>query len=123
MLISREMRPAIAVGLFLTQPVEIAVASMPEGIDPDEFLLKYGGAGFEQMVANATDALAYKWKQLQARLSGSGDSLTGRQKAVEEYLALLADSRRGTNDPLRWGAALSRVSRLTDIPVKVKTQL
>src|SRR5207237_8446377 len=34
------------VGLFLTQPVEIAIASMPEGIDPDEYLLRYGAAGF-----------------------------------------------------------------------------
>jgi len=108
-----------AVGLFLTQPVEIAIASMPEGIDPDEYLLKYGAAGFEQMVAEAADALAFKWKQLQSRLIDSGDSLTERQKAVEEYLELLAGSRgAGPIDPLRWGAALSRVSRLTDIPVE-----
>ncbi len=108
-----------AVGLFLTQPVEIAIASMPEGIDPDEFLLTHGAAGFEQMVADATDALAYKWKQLQSRLIDSGDSLTGRQKAIEEYLELLAGSRgAGPIDPLRWGAALARVSRLTDIPVE-----
>ena len=106
-----------AVGLFLTQPVEIVIASMPPDVDPDEFLLEHGAAGFEQMLAGATDALAYKWKQLSRRFNESGNNLTGQQKAVEEYLKTLADARgSGPVDSLRWGQALSRVSRLTEIP-------
>jgi DNA primase len=107
-----------AVGLFLTQPVDIAIASMPEGVDPDEYLLEHGAAGFEQVISGATDALLYKWKQLVRRFNDSGDSLTGQQKAVEEYMQMLAGARgSGPVDAIRWGRALAQVSRLTEIPV------
>jgi DNA primase len=108
-----------AVGLFLTQPVEIAIAAMPPEVDPDEYLLEHGAAGFEQVISGSTDALSYKWKQLQKRMSDSGDSLTAQQKAVEQYLEVLSAARgSGPVDALRWGSALARVSRLTDIPVE-----
>jgi DNA primase catalytic core len=106
-----------AVGLFLTQPVEIAIASMPADVDPDEFLLEHGAAGFDKMLAEAADALTYKWKQLARRFNDSGNNLTGQQKAVEEYLRMLADARgSGPVDAARWHMALARVSRLTEIP-------
>lgn len=108
-----------AVGLFLTQPVEIAIASMPADVDPDEYLLEHGADGFYKMLAGASDALSYKWKQLARRFDESGNNLTGQQKAVEEYLKTLADARgTGPVDSLRWGQALSRVGRLTGIPVE-----
>ncbi len=107
-----------AVGLFLTQEVDIAVAAMPEGVDPDEFLLAHGPEGFNQMIAAASDALLYKWKGLLKRFNASGDSLTGQQKAVEEYLEVLAAARgSGPVDGIRWGRALAQVARLTEIPV------
>lgn len=106
-----------AVELFLTQPVEIAIASMPHDIDPDEYLLKNGADAFQAIVDGATDALSYKWKQLVRQFNQSGNDLTGQQKATEAYLQVLASARgAGPVDALRWGAALARVSRLTDIP-------
>lgn len=107
-----------AVELFLTQPVEILIASMPAGVDPDEFLMEHGASEFEQLFDKAQDALSYTWRQLQQRLAGDG-SLTSQQKAVEEYLAMLAGARgSGPVDSLRWGAILARVSRQTDIPME-----
>ena len=107
-----------AVGLFLTQEVDIAVASMPQGVDPDEFLLAQGAAKFNEVIAAAADALVFKWKQLLRRFNASGESLTGQQKAVEEYLELLSAARgSATVDSIRWGRALAQVSRLTEIPV------
>lgn len=106
-----------AVNLFLTQPIEIAIASLPTGVDPDEYLLAHGREGFEQQMTLATDALTFKWKQLARRYETQND-LTAQQKAVGEYLELLASARgSGPVDSLRWGAALSRVSRLIEIPV------
>jgi DNA primase len=107
-----------AVELFLTQPVEIAIASLPDGVDPDEFLLKHGAEEFNKLVGSAADALAYKWKQLEKQVKSS-DAITDRQQAVEQYLATLAEARgSGPVDSIRWGAALARVSRLTEIPVE-----
>ena len=106
-----------AVELFLTKPIEIAIASMPEGVDPDEYLLEHGADGFTKVLAGASDALTFKWKQLNRDFHETGD-LTAQQKAVKEYLDLLASARgTGPVDSIRWGQALSRVSRLTDIPV------
>jgi DNA primase len=108
-----------AVELFLTQPVEVAIASMPDGKDPDEFVLEYGAEGFTKLLDGAQDALSYKWKQLAREFSASQDNLTGQQGAIEAYLKLLAGARGlGPIDQLRWGMALARVSRLTQIPVE-----
>ena len=106
-----------AVGLFLTQEVDIAVASMPDGVDPDEYLLANGTESFNRLIDASADALLYKWKQLLRRFNANGDSLTGQQKAVEEYLEVLAKARgSGPVDAIRWGMALAQVSRLTKIP-------
>src|SRR6185295_16320027 len=74
-----------AVELFLTQPVEIAIASMPDGVDPDEYLMQHGVDAFERLLTEAQDALAYKWKQL-VREFEAKDDLTGQQKAIQRYL-------------------------------------
>ena len=105
------------VQLFLTQPIEIAVASIPDGLDPDEFLLRDGLEGFDRLLKDASDALSYAWKQLRRKFVTSEGDLTGQQKAVQEYLELLGSARgSGPVDGLRWGSALVRVSRLTQIP-------
>jgi DNA primase len=112
-----------SVGLFLTQPVEIAIASIPSGQDPDEFILEHGPEAFQALVDGAVDALAYKWKQLVTEFDASAENLTGQQRAIEAYLNLLASARgSGPVDALRWGSALARVNRLTDIPVEELTR-
>jgi len=106
------------VELFLTQPVEIAIASLPSGVDPDEYLLAHGKEAFAKVLAEAVDILAFKWKQLSRQYASKTRDMTGQQAAVEKYLKLLADARgSGPVDPLRWGAALTQVSRLTEMPV------
>jgi DNA primase len=108
-----------AVELFLSQPVEIAIASMPDGVDPDEFLLAHGLPAFEALLQNAQDALSYKWKQLVRQFNANGDDMTGQTKAVQQYMEVLAGARgSGSVDSLRWGQALARVSRLTEIAVE-----
>jgi DNA primase len=108
-----------AVELFLTQDVEIAIASMPDGVDPDEYLIQHGAEAFEnQVIGQARDVLSFKWSQMMRQFKSSGDDLTGQQNAVKSYLELLSSARKsGPVDPLRWGATLARVSRLTEIPV------
>lgn len=108
-----------SVELFLTKDVEIAIASLPEGVDPDEYVMQNGAAAFDQMIAGAPDVLSYKWSQLSRNFRESGD-LTSQQKAVGTYLDLLAAARSGgTIDSIRWHGVLSRVSRLTEMPLDV----
>ena len=109
-----------AVSLFLTQPVEIAIADLGQDLDPDEYLLKYGLDAFEKLIRSAPEALAYKWKGLVRQFAGEdGTNLTGQQKAVETYLELIHQARQsGPVDPIRWGLVLSQVGKLTGIPAE-----
>ncbi len=107
-----------ALQLFLTQPIEIGIATLPGGMDPDEYLLEHGLEAFDAMLKNAEDALNFQWRQLFKKLSASENDLTARSKAVESYLEQLAAARSGGPvDPIRWGSILSRVSKFTEIPV------
>lgn len=110
-----------AVELFLTANIEIAIATLPDELDPDEFLLRDGKEAFDSLLKTAEDALAFKWKLLQRQLRAAGESLTGEQKAVEAYLSLIASARGGPGaggvDPIRWGAALTRIESHTGIPI------
>ncbi|MGN6625878.1 MAG: DNA primase [Tepidisphaeraceae bacterium] len=106
-----------ALELFLTQPIDIAIATLPDGVDPDEYLLQHGQAGFDALLQGAEDALSFQWRQLFRKLAANENDLTGRAKAVESYLERLAKARAGGPvDPIRWGAILARVAKFTDIP-------
>src|SRR5690606_16773371 len=54
-----------AVNLYLTQPIEIGIATMPKGVDPDEFLIREGAEAFKAVLDDSIDALEFKWHQLQ----------------------------------------------------------
>jgi len=107
-----------SVELYLTKDVEIGIASLPDGVDPDEYLMQNGAAGFEKVISEARDVLSYTWSSMAKRFADAKDDLTGQQKAVETYLSLLGSARdAGPVDDMRWGAILARVSRLTDISI------
>lgn len=107
-----------SIELFLAQPIEIAIATLPEGLDPDEFLLRDGLAAFDTLLKTAEDALTFKWQMLEREVAAAGHSLVAQQKAVESFLALVASGAAGGSiNELRWGQVLRRVERLTGIPI------
>ncbi len=104
-----------SVELFLSEPVEVAVAELPAGTDPDEFLLKHGADAFRKIVDAAADALTYQWRQLQTH---AGGGVTAVQQATEAYLKVLDEARRSAGsaiDSMRWGAILTRVAKHTGL--------
>jgi DNA primase len=108
------------VELFLSADVQIAVATMPQGMDPDEFLLKHGAAEFDKLLSDAPDALSHVWKQMIRQFLATEDNVTNQQKAAEKYLDLLG-AARGTRaiDSLRWGSIIADASKKTKIPADV----
>ena len=104
-----------SVELFLRESVEVAVAELPAGVDPDEFLQEHGKEAFEQRIDKAADALTFYWRQMHRQFDGA--TVTGREKALGEYLQTVADARdeAGTVDPARWGAILLRIEKNTGI--------
>jgi DNA primase len=113
------------VSLFLTQPVEIAIASLPPDVDPDEYLLKEGAESFNKLIAAAPDALTYKTKLFDREYQRSAGDMTAQQRATDRFIEALASAKGSAPiDAMRWHAALSRVSKISEIPlVEVKRRL
>ncbi len=104
--------------LFLTQPIEIAIATLPEGKDPDEVLMEVGKPGFEAILQRATPALEYLWDRLYRQYATGGNDLTGQAKTIDEFLTRLSSVNLETVDSMRLNAAMVRASKLTQIPVE-----
>lgn len=109
-----------SIELFLSQPIEIAIATLPAGTDPDEFLLKHGTTAFDELLQRAVDALTFKWRLLERQVRDAPDNLTARQSVVDDFLRLILQGRETTAvDPIRWGQVLRRVERLTEVPLNL----
>lgn len=105
-----------SVELFLREPVEIAVAQLPEGKDPDEFLQANGIEAFEQVISGAQDALSFAWRAMQREFDAE-KSVTAAQNALGRFLDTVAKARDATGaiDPQRWGAILLRLQKTTGL--------
>ena len=78
-----------ALGVALGSHIDIAIASVPQGKDPCDFLLAQGKEPFAKIIDNATDVFAFKWARLNANL-GSQPTLAGKKQAVDEYFDAIA---------------------------------
>ncbi len=77
---------------FIAQDVDLRILTLPEGLDPDEFLAARGADALRELVANAPEALDFKLGCLQSKYPVK--SLDGRQRILEEMLHLLASAPR-----------------------------
>lgn len=77
-----------ALGLFVSQEVDLAIASLPAGLDPCDFLLQHGPEAFAKLLTQAEDALEFKLREVLAKYPQT--STEGQRLAVEEVLQVLA---------------------------------
>jgi DNA primase len=74
--------------LFLGHEVDVRVLTLPEDLDPCEFLLENGADAFRQMVDQSVDPLAFALERASARFDlGSSE---GSRQASEWVLSILA---------------------------------
>ena len=76
-----------AVELFVACDVELAIATLPEGLDPCDLLTAKGPDAFRRVLAKAIDAIEFKVAQL---LQSSDGSVAGQQRVVDEILKVIA---------------------------------
>ncbi|MCS6851390.1 MAG: DNA primase [Gemmataceae bacterium] len=98
-----------ALEIFASEDVELAVATLPEGLDPCDLLVRQGPGPFLKALNEAVDALEFKLNQVWAAEAERG--IEGRRRALEAVLAILAR----TPPPADQGAAIKQellVSRL-----------
>lgn len=70
------------------EKINVRVASIPDGLDPDEFILKRGKAAFDKIIENAKPLIEYKLAYLKSQYDLS--DFDGKTKFVEEALAVLS---------------------------------
>ncbi|MFO0938938.1 MAG: DNA primase [Gemmataceae bacterium] len=77
-----------ALELFVSQDVELAVASLPEGLDPADLLSRENGAEeFRQGLLNAKDALEFK---LESLLKKGDRGVEGSRRMIDAVLGVMA---------------------------------
>jgi DNA primase len=78
-----------ALELFVSQDAELAVATLPDGDDPCDLLVKPGGVEvFRKVLSEAQDALEFKLNQLLAK--ESAPSIEGTRRVVDAILGVMA---------------------------------
>lgn len=98
--------------IFITQQIDVAIAVLPDGLDPDElFRQPDGPARWDACIAAATDALSYQFRRFRAQLDAA-DTMTGRQRLAEGYLAKLAELGAERQSPIRRAMLVERLAEL-----------
>jgi len=77
-----------ALEIFASQEVDLAIATLPDGMDPCDLLVARGPGPFQAALAGAVDALEFKLNRVLAREGGHG--VEGRRRAVDAVLAIIA---------------------------------
>ena len=80
--------------LFVAQEVDLKILTLPEGLDPCDFLHKYGAAAFSDLLANkAVDALDHAYETTTRGIDVERD-IHGATQAIERLLGIVAKAPR-----------------------------
>ncbi|MCC7476461.1 MAG: DNA primase [Pirellulales bacterium] len=101
--------------LFEKNSVDLRILTLPEGIDPCDFIVEHGSQQFLQLVDEAVDALEHKFNTVTNGLDTLTDTHRASQ-AAEQLLAALAQIRPAGGGAssqvlLREEQMLSRIAR------------
>ncbi|MBL9080707.1 MAG: DNA primase [Planctomycetales bacterium] len=106
--------------LFVAENVDLRVLTLPDDLDPADFLLERGAEPFAALMERCPDALEHKYRTLAARCGGT-PTLHQTTEIAEAVLDVLAKGEAGirnfsTELSIRANAAVARLHTLTRIP-------
>lgn len=106
--------------LFLHAQLDVRVLTLPDGLDPADYLQRFGAADLHKLIDDAADALEFKLRRVSAGFDPLVDTHRATQ-AVEEMLSLLAKVPHSgliSNDSffLKQNQVLPRLARRFAIP-------
>lgn len=79
-----------ALEIFAASDMDLAIATLPEGLDPCDLLLKDGPEPLQKALDNAVDALEFKLGKVLESQNAPGASLEAGKKALDSLLGVLA---------------------------------
>ncbi len=101
-----------AVELFLTGDLDVAIAILPDGLDPADLMAQENGRQqWDDAVDSAQDALTYQFNRLSERLDAAA-TVTGRQNVADAYLTQLAQLGLARTGALRRALVVQKLSGL-----------
>ncbi|MCH2590678.1 MAG: DNA primase [Planctomycetales bacterium] len=103
-----QMAAERALPRFLAQDVDLRVLTLPEGLDPAEFLERHGETAFRELSEAAPEALDFKWQAAVARIGTA--TVDSRQRLLSEMLELIVSAPKLGNTP-REAVILGMVSQ------------
>jgi DNA primase len=77
-----------ALEIFAAHEIDLAIATLPEGLDPCDLLVQQGPEAFRQVLEQAVDALEFKLNRVLAREGEMG--VEGCRRAVDAVLGIIA---------------------------------
>ncbi len=98
-----------ALEIFASQNLELRIATLPEGLDPCDLLVKQGAEPFKKALTEAADALDFKLNQLLEREAGNG--VEGQRRVIDGVLAVIASA----SDDVEKSVQMKRELMLTRI--------
>jgi DNA primase len=106
--------------LFEKNQVDLRILTLPQGVDPCDFIATHGSDPFRRLLSEAVDALEHKFKVVTNGLDTLTDTHRASQ-AAEQMLATLASIRPAAGDAssqalLREEQMLSRIARKFHLP-------
>jgi DNA primase len=107
-----------ALELFISQDVDLAVATLPAGLDPCDLLVQQGPEPFRAALGQAVDALDFKLTQVMTAENMA--SVAGQTQAVDSILRVLAAAPEmpGQAGSLRRDLVVSRVAQRARLDVQ-----
>ncbi|MEO6436935.1 MAG: DNA primase [Tepidisphaeraceae bacterium] len=107
-----------AVELFMTQPVDFAVAAMPDKTDPDEYLMQHGAEAFEKLLKDAPSVLQFMVRQFKRRWDTNEENIPEREKAVQAFMDPFIKARaEAAVDDGRWSAVMAALSKAMGLSI------
>ncbi|WP_419580384.1 DNA primase [Stieleria magnilauensis] len=98
--------------LFIKADADLRVLTLPDAMDPADYLHQHGRDALEQMVAEAPDALEHKLRSLTAGIDVTHDTHAVMQ-AIDTMTGILA--KAPMLDPLKQDQMILRLSRTFEI--------
>lgn len=100
-----------ALEIFASQNMDLAIATLPEGLDPCDLLVQQGAEPFRAALARAVDALDFKLNQVLASESAQG--VEGKRRAVDALLGILAlaEARPDQDGAIKQQLMITRIAQ------------
>jgi len=104
---------------FAAEELSARVVTLPDGLDPDDFLRRHGAEAFLDCVRGAVDGITHKLNRaLEAAAGNGGKSTLAQSKALDDVLATVALMP----NPVAQSVEIKKIAERTKLPEQALRQ-